>query len=172
MTPKPAAMIPPQMLEPMTKPEWKYVDAEHLADSGIYSQEDISRLRDHIMFPVETPALLSTFARTATGHRVPLSGISLTGFLDRQSLPMEPPPRRAISRINLKSTLPWSVLLPECPRRPNLSTPCTRLWPSTQTTSRELHLPLQSLSAAAISNAHDAPTAESSMIEPGASDRA
>jgi len=86
LTPRPAAIQSPQIMEPMTKPVWKYIEAEHLSDSGIYSQEDLSRLRDHIMFPVESTALLNTFARTAAGHRVPLSGISLTGFLDEETL--------------------------------------------------------------------------------------
>lgn len=62
------------------------LDAEHLADSGIYSEEDLSRLREHIMFPVESVALLNTFARAAAGHQVPPSAISLTSFLDEETL--------------------------------------------------------------------------------------
>jgi len=73
LTPKSATIQSPQIMEPMTKPIWKYVEAEHLSDSGIYSQEDLSRLRDHIMFPVENTTLFNTFARTAIGHCVPLS---------------------------------------------------------------------------------------------------
>lgn len=83
---QPATILSPQTLEPLTKPVWRYLNAEHLADNEIYSQEDISRLRDHIMFPVESTALLNSFVRTAAGHRVPASGISLKGFLDEDTL--------------------------------------------------------------------------------------
>jgi len=41
--------------QPLTRPAWKYVSPSGLAASGIYSGEDLDRLRDHIMFPVEKP---------------------------------------------------------------------------------------------------------------------
>lgn len=62
------------------------MDADHLAISGIYTNEDLNRLREHIMFPVEQPTLIRNFAKAATGQRVPVSGISLNHLLDEDAL--------------------------------------------------------------------------------------
>ncbi|XP_070516639.1 uncharacterized protein [Cardiocondyla obscurior] len=53
----------PQQLQPMTSLTWKYLTPGSLATSGIYSQADIDKLRNHIMFPAEKPALLNSMAR-------------------------------------------------------------------------------------------------------------
>jgi len=55
--------LPPQQLTPMTTLSWEYLTPGSLAVSGIYSEKDIEKLRDHIMFPAEKPALLNTMAR-------------------------------------------------------------------------------------------------------------
>jgi len=62
------------------------MNSESLATSGIYSGEDLDRLRDYIMFPVEKPSMLSTLAKGAMGHYVPPSSISMTSLLDENSL--------------------------------------------------------------------------------------
>lgn len=82
LTPKPAAVMPPQTIELLTKPTWKCIHTEHLAENGIYSTVDLSRLREHIMFPIEQPTLINNFAKAAAGHRVPPSRISITNLLD------------------------------------------------------------------------------------------
>lgn len=86
LTPHPAAVLPPQTLEPLTRPTWKYTDAEHLATSGIYSSTDLDRLREHIMFPVERTALINNFAKAAVGHHVPNQRFSIHNLLDDTSL--------------------------------------------------------------------------------------
>lgn len=86
-TPKPQALqIPPQQLQPMTKLSWGYISPGSLAISGIYSSEDIEKLRDHIMFPAEKPALLNEFARRLTGHEIHPGGIPMYNLLDEDSL--------------------------------------------------------------------------------------
>lgn len=76
----------PQQLQPMTSLSWKYLTPGSLATSGIYSQADIDKLRNYIMFPAEKPALLNTMARGMTGHAVQDGSVSLYNLLDEQSL--------------------------------------------------------------------------------------
>lgn len=85
LTPKPSAVLPPNTLESLAKPTWNYLDAEHLAESGIYSTDDLNRLREHIMFPVE-PTLMNNLTKAAAGERVPLKGLSIANLLDNNAI--------------------------------------------------------------------------------------
>jgi len=78
--------VPPQQLKPMTTLSWNYVTPGPLAISGIYSQKDLDKLRDHIMFPAEKPAVLNAMARGMTGHAIPGDAISIYHLLDEASL--------------------------------------------------------------------------------------
>jgi len=55
ITPHPQVrQLPPQQLTPMTTLSWEYhLTPGPLAVSGIYSEKDIEKLSDHIMFPAE-----------------------------------------------------------------------------------------------------------------------
>lgn len=86
LTPKLIETLPPPVIQPLTHPSWKYVSPSALATSGIYTSEDLDRLRTHIMFPVERPAMLNTIARGAMGETVPPGSVSLIGLLDEASL--------------------------------------------------------------------------------------
>lgn len=86
VTNRPIEVIAPPAIQPLTKPGWKYVSPDTLATSGIYTEEDLTRLRNHIMFPVEKPAMLNTIAHGAMGGNVPPGTISLSNLLDEQSL--------------------------------------------------------------------------------------
>lgn len=86
LSPRPVGSLAPQELEPLKKPTWQYIDAKSLATSGIYSQDDLDNLRDHIMFPVERPAVLHTIARGATGKFVPQNTVSLAGLLNEADI--------------------------------------------------------------------------------------
>jgi len=82
-TPRPQVLrIPPQQLQPMVKLSWEYADPGPLAISGIYSEEDIEKLRNHIMFP----ALLNEVARRVTGYSISANNISVYNLLDEASL--------------------------------------------------------------------------------------
>lgn len=86
MTTKPLESLPPPIIQPLSTPKWKYVSPDALATSGIYSSEDLDRLRDHIMFPVEKPSMLNTIARGALGQNIPGGSIALMNLLDEEAL--------------------------------------------------------------------------------------
>ena len=85
-TPKPVETTAPPQIKPLSKPTWSYTDAGDLATSGIYTQNDLNNIRDHIMFPAERTAVLNTFARTITGHPTLHQGASLMNLLDEETL--------------------------------------------------------------------------------------
>lgn len=87
LTPEPQVrQMPPQELHPQTSLTWKYLTPGPLAVSGIYSQKDLEKLRDHIMFPAEKSALLNTMARGMTGHTFQDGSVSMYNLLDEASL--------------------------------------------------------------------------------------
>ncbi|KYN50093.1 hypothetical protein ALC62_00121 [Cyphomyrmex costatus] len=86
LAPKPVEVIAPAIIQPMSHPVWQYTSSSSLATSGIYSTEDLDRLRAHIMFPVERPSIVNTLARGAMGNEIPAGSISLSNLLDEESL--------------------------------------------------------------------------------------
>lgn len=86
ITNRPLEVVAPPVIQPLTKPGWKYVSPDTLATSGIYTEEDLARLKNHIMFPVEKPSMLNTIAHGAMGGNVPPGTISLSNLLDEQTL--------------------------------------------------------------------------------------
>jgi len=86
ITPKPSESLAPPIIQPLTHPTWKYSSPSSLATSGIYTSEDLDRLRMHIMFPVEKPSMLNTLARGAMGGHIPAGSISMVNLLDEESL--------------------------------------------------------------------------------------
>lgn len=84
--PKPIESVAPPTIQPLTKPKWKYVSPKSLATSGIYTSEDLERLRDHIMFPMEKPSMLNTIARGAMGQQIPAGSLSMLNLFDEKSL--------------------------------------------------------------------------------------
>lgn len=86
MTPRPIEALSPPVIEPLTQPKWQYTSSSSLATSGIYSAEDLDRLRTHIMFPVEKPSMLNNIAQGAMGGKVKPGTISMINLLDEASL--------------------------------------------------------------------------------------
>ena len=78
----PVESIAPTIVKPLTKATWKYVNPSSLATIGIYSQSDLDKLRDHIMFPAEKPMTLNSLAKEITGHPSINQGISLTNLFN------------------------------------------------------------------------------------------
>jgi len=71
----------------MTKPTWKYISLESLASSGIYIDDDLRELRDHIMFLVERPAILNILVRGMMDQPTTMhGGESFANFLDETSV--------------------------------------------------------------------------------------
>lgn len=87
MTPEPhVQQVPPQQLKPMTKMAWTYLTPGPLASSGIYSQKDIDKLREHIMFSAEKPAVLNSLARGVTGYTAGPNTASMYDMLNEEAL--------------------------------------------------------------------------------------
>lgn len=86
ITNRPIEVLAPPIIQPLTKPRWRYVSPDALATNGIYTEEDLTRLRNHIMFPVERPAMLNVIAHGAMGGRVPPGTVSIGNLLDESTL--------------------------------------------------------------------------------------
>jgi len=86
LMPKPIDTVPPTIMKPLTKPTWKYVSPGSLAISGIYTENDLEDLKDHIMFPAERPAVLNTIARGVMGRPTSLQGGSISNLLDKNAI--------------------------------------------------------------------------------------
>lgn len=86
MTPHAVRSLAPPVIQPLTQPKWHYINAGELATSGIYSQDDLDKLRNHLMFPIEKPAMLNTIARGAMGENINPESISMFNLLDEKSL--------------------------------------------------------------------------------------
>ena len=63
LLPNPVESIAPILVKPLTNATWKYTNPSSLAASGIYSQSDLDKLRDHVMFPAEKPMIVNSLAR-------------------------------------------------------------------------------------------------------------
>lgn len=84
--PKPVEAMSPTIIKPLTKPTWKYVSPGALATTGIYTQNDLDELRDHIMFPAERPAVLNTVVRGVMGQSTLMHGGSISNLMDEASI--------------------------------------------------------------------------------------
>ena len=82
LLPNPVKSIAPTIVKALTKATWKYTNPSSLATSGIYSQSDLDKLRDHIMFPAEKPMILNSLAREITGHPTINQRISLANLFN------------------------------------------------------------------------------------------
>ena len=68
----------------LTKAILKYTNPSSSGTSGIYSQSDLDKLRDHIMFPAGKPMILNSLAREITGHPTINQGILLTYLFNQE----------------------------------------------------------------------------------------
>jgi hypothetical protein len=84
--PKPIETNVPQELRPEMHQAWRYSTPSSLATNGIYTQEDLDTLRDHVMFSAERNAVLNTIARGATGKTTVPGAVSILGIMDENTL--------------------------------------------------------------------------------------
>ncbi|XP_058789618.1 uncharacterized protein LOC131663305 isoform X2 [Phymastichus coffea] len=73
-------------LKPTTKITWKPTELESLATSGIYSQEDLHKLQNHIFLPMEKASLLNLIARSMRGDESVEGGLVSNLILTEQTL--------------------------------------------------------------------------------------
>ena len=84
MLQKPIAMKDPQVIKPLSNRTWKYQNPEFFSKSDIYSEQDLSNLRDAMMLLVEISALLNDFARKFNGMPVRGSESIIVKMWDEQ----------------------------------------------------------------------------------------
>lgn len=86
MLPKLVESVPPSTLEPNIKFNWRPSTPDNVASSGIYTRDQLDKIRDQIMFPQERAAIINNIVRQATGMPVHQQSISFASLLDELAL--------------------------------------------------------------------------------------
>ena len=86
LSPTPTGSLPPSIMKLTTQPTYRYTNPVFLARSGIYTQSDLDKLRDYIMFPAEKPNVLNSLAWEILGHSNVNDKVSLMDLLDEETL--------------------------------------------------------------------------------------
>lgn len=68
-------IIPPKSLTVDNTNNWEYKSISNLASSGIYTQDDLNDLRDHIMHGSETAAVTTILTRSVQGMNPDYQGV-------------------------------------------------------------------------------------------------
>lgn len=79
-TPTLHSVQPPIELEPDTSTNWTYVSAVALASAGIYTPEQIERLREQIMYPIERHTKSERFASILNSEGVTRVGLDFSSL--------------------------------------------------------------------------------------------
>lgn len=86
LMPRPVETLPPIQVRPKTKVTWNYQNPSHLATSGIYTEADLEKMRDRIMFPMENTAILNKIAQRVSGNGTQYGSPSMYNIFDEGSL--------------------------------------------------------------------------------------
>lgn len=76
----------PIELSPNSLAQWKVKSPSYLATAGIYSEEELNKLRDHIMYGDERQAIENVLVRSFTGQTPDLQGGNYAHMIDDQAL--------------------------------------------------------------------------------------
>lgn len=82
ITPEPHRIEAPEMLKPATSLTWKYEDTGSLANTGIYSPQELDNLEERVLFSHDQQAVLNIVAHTAAGRKVVTQGVSIEHLFD------------------------------------------------------------------------------------------
>ena len=63
----------------------QYVVPQNFANGGIYSSEDIEKLKQHIMFPVEKAAIINGLAQGTSGRDYATGTLQFHNLLDEET---------------------------------------------------------------------------------------
>lgn len=77
---------PPQSLSPSSPPKWTFKNTASLATAGIYTSEDLTKLRDHIMYGTERDAIQTILTRQMLGKGPDLQGLHTYAILDEEGI--------------------------------------------------------------------------------------
>lgn len=86
LTPKPIEVAPPEILQPDQKASWTYISPQRIGSAGIYSEEDLQRLRDFLTLPGEQAAIVNIFTRAATGREFLPQDVNFGQIIDENTL--------------------------------------------------------------------------------------
>lgn len=75
----------PDTLRPSEGTPWKYEDAQHLIEAGIYTVESTEALRRQIMYPMERHALGNIITKAVTGHDVDHQNTNILHLFSRKN---------------------------------------------------------------------------------------
>ncbi|OAD46956.1 hypothetical protein WN48_06373 [Eufriesea mexicana] len=81
LTPQLSETINPPAPDPFATPRWHYEEPLSLATGGVYSEDEIENLREHIMFPVEKHSVLDNFAQGMNGNENARASLNIGNFL-------------------------------------------------------------------------------------------
>lgn len=88
IAPKPVAVLPPNTLKPTTTKDWVFEVLIWLARGGVYTIDEVNRMIERIMFPMERDATLSNLASGVTGHHVVPQGTNYIALFEGEGLNM------------------------------------------------------------------------------------
>lgn len=76
----------PQTLKPSTTWTWTYKSPEALMIAGIYTQNIMTALQKHLLFPQEIESAQRNIARQSMGYNFVDQGLRLKGLLDKDTI--------------------------------------------------------------------------------------
>lgn len=76
----------PQSIKPDTAWTWAYKSPEHIMIAGIYTQDTMKALQNHIMFPQEIETAQKNMARQSMGYVITDQGLRFSNLIDEQTL--------------------------------------------------------------------------------------
>ena len=84
--PSPTETLPHSIIQSQLVNDWEYKSPTSLASSGIYTEQDLSKIRDRINFPMERPAMLNSIARGMSGIPTSHPDDSIINLIDEKTL--------------------------------------------------------------------------------------
>ena len=84
--PEPIESKRPEIISPETRPTWKYADPKKLAQTGLYSLQQLESVRKALMFPIERTAILNSIARGMVGRNVTGDNINVSHLINADSI--------------------------------------------------------------------------------------
>lgn len=82
----PIQIYAPHQLTPTLNLQWTFQSTKSLADTGIYSQHDLDKLRDHIMYGTERQAITSILTRGFMGENPDHQGGDISNRMSENTL--------------------------------------------------------------------------------------
>jgi len=76
--------VKPKIIDPYDSVEWKFPEVNEIINSGIYSEDQMNKLQDIIMRPVESKAISTRFQSALKGDSVLPTGYSIENTIETE----------------------------------------------------------------------------------------